>query len=318
MAEISVIVPVYNTSKYLKACLSSLSAQTWKDFEIIAVNDGSGDHSLEILNEYAKKEPRLKVVNQKNQGIGAVRNLGIQLASGSYITFIDSDDTIYPSMLERLHEKAVADDLDIVVCDYTERYEANGQKKRISLPDFEPCSLKERPQLLFDINSSPWNKLYRISLFRDYGITFPQKLKYEDAYAVLLCLVKAKKIGKVNETLMEYWIHAGSESTVMDQRVFDIFTILTKLKEAISSDENYDTIAPYFEYFAINRITVYMLQQKYQKEQSLKQSFIEQGYEYLNKMNPDWRTHPLYLQSNSRVKRLIKGNKRLMKYYTHA
>lgn len=104
----------------------------------------------------------------------------------------------------------------------------------------------------------------------------------------------------------------------MDQRVFDIFTILTKLKEAISSDENYDTIAPYFEYFAINRITVYMLQQKYQKEQSLKQSFIEQGYEYLNKMNPDWRTHPLYLQSNSRIKRLIKGNKRLMKYYTHA
>ena len=318
MAEISVIVPVYNTSKYLEACLASLSAQTWKDFEIIAVNDGSSDASLEILTEYAKKEPRLKVISQDNQGIGAVRNLGIQLASGSYITFIDSDDTIYPNMLERLYEKATAENLDIVVCDYTERYETNDEQKRISLPDFEPCSLKENPQLFFHINSSPWNKLYRTSLFHEYVISFPQNLKYEDAYAVLLCLVKAKRIGKVNEALMEYWIHAGSESTVMDRRVFDIFTILTNLKDAICDDENYDTIAPYFEYYAINRITVYMLQQKYQKEPHLKKAFIEQGYAYLNKLNPNWRKHPLYLESNSFVKRLIKGNQRLMKYYTHA
>lgn len=318
MAEISIIVPVYNTSKYVSACLDSLLAQTWQDFELIAVNDGSSDRSLTILNEYARTDKRIKVIDQKNQGIGAVRNLGIQLASGKYITFIDSDDTIDPHMLACLYQKAEEDHLDIVVCDYIEYYEASHQKRRVNLPDFEPCSLKEAPQLLFDINSSPWNKLYRSALFHENHITFPQNLKYEDAYAVLLALWKAKKIGKVNEALMKYWIHEGSESTVMDQRVFDIFTILTKLKEAMTDDIHYDTIAPYFEYFVINRITVYMLQQKYQKEQSLKREFIEQGYAYLDQMNPNWRKTDLFVKANSFVKRLIKGNQRLMKLYTHA
>lgn len=315
MAKISIILPVYNTAKYLEACLHSLLNQTFEDIEIIAVNDGSTDDSSKLLESFAKEDHRIKVINQQNKGISAVRNLGIELACGTYLAFIDSDDTISPDMMESLYHKAEAEALDIVVCDYTERYEATGVQQLIKLPDFSPCSLKERPDLLFDINSSPWNKLYRKALFQAHHISFPLNLKYEDAYTIPVCLVKAAKIGKVNKPLVQYWIHSGSESTVIDKRVFDIFAILTMLKETLSEDEKYDTIAPYLEYFIINRITVYLLQQKYQKDKTVKRAFLDQGYEFLDKYDPNWRKHPLYLEANSLGKRLIKGNKKLMKWY---
>lgn len=315
MAEISVILPVYNTSKYLHACLSSLLNQTFHDFEIVAINDGSTDDSLSILQDFANKDSRIRIIDQKNQGIGAARNLGIQLANGTYIAFIDSDDTLELRMLECLYKKAVEESLDIVVCDYIEYEESSKKEEQIALPTFETCSLLQMPQLLFEINSSPWNKLYRTALWKEHGIEFPVSLKYEDAYAVLLCLVKAKHIGKVNEPLMKYWIHEGSESTVMDARVFDIFEILTNLKVRLQEDEKYDTIAPYLTYFTINRITVYMLQQKYQKDAALKRKFIEQGYAYLNQYDFNWRNHPMYVQSNTFVKRMIKNHQWLMKLY---
>lgn len=315
MAEISIVLPVYNTSPYLHACLTSLLNQTFHDFEVIAINDGSTDDSLSILQTFAAQDSRIRIIDQKNQGIGAVRNLGIQLAKGPYIAFIDSDDTLEPKMLERLYQKAAEESLDMVVCDYIEYEEASKEEKTITLPTFDTCSLTQMPQLLFEINSSPWNKLYRTALWKENRIEFPVSLKYEDAYAVLLCLVKAKRIGKVNEPLMRYWIHAGSESTIMDARVFDIFEILTNLKVKLQDDEKYDTIAPYLTYFTINRITVYMLQQKYQKDAALKHKFIEQGYAYLNRYDANWRQHPMYVQANSFAKRMIKNHPRLMKLY---
>ena len=137
MAEISVILPVYNTSKYLHACLSSLLNQTFHDFEIVAINDGSTDDSLSILQDFANKDSRIRIIDQKNQGIGAARNLGIQLANGTYIAFIDSDDTLELRMLECLYKKAVEESLDIVVCDYIEYEETSKKEEQIALPTFE-------------------------------------------------------------------------------------------------------------------------------------------------------------------------------------
>ena len=118
MAKISLIVPVYNTSKYLRKCLDSLITQTYKDIEIIVINDGSIDNSEEIIKLYRDK--RLKYISKKNEGIGKTRNLGIENATGNYIAFVDSDDYLDKNFCKKMIKKADEDNCDIVICNYFE------------------------------------------------------------------------------------------------------------------------------------------------------------------------------------------------------
>jgi glycosyltransferase involved in cell wall biosynthesis len=106
MPKISIIIPVYNAENYLEECLLSISQQTFGDFEILAINDGSTDRSLEILKKYQEKEPRLQVISQENKGVSAARNLGLENAQGEYITFVDADDWLHPETLEQYIEIA--------------------------------------------------------------------------------------------------------------------------------------------------------------------------------------------------------------------
>ena len=119
MPLVSVIIPVYNVEEYLRQCLDSVREQTLSDIEIICVNDSSTDGSLSILEEYAKKDPRIQVVTQPNGGAGAARNKGLSMAAGKYLSFLDSDDFFEPDMLELAYKKAEEDKADFVVFDVT-------------------------------------------------------------------------------------------------------------------------------------------------------------------------------------------------------
>ena len=116
MVAISIVIPVYNVEKYLRECLDSLINQTFNDFEVICVNDGSKDSSLEILNEYAQKDIRFKVISQENGGSGSARNNGLSRAQGKYVQFLDGDDYFEPEMLEKLYNLAEKHQADITVC----------------------------------------------------------------------------------------------------------------------------------------------------------------------------------------------------------
>lgn len=120
MSEVSVIVPVYNTEKYLERCLNSILNQTYSDYEIILVNDGSKDNSLEICNNYKSKHNNIIVIDKENGGLSSARNAGIEIAKGKYITFIDSDDYIAPTMIEDLHNEITNSGSDIVITKYKE------------------------------------------------------------------------------------------------------------------------------------------------------------------------------------------------------
>ena len=113
---ISVIVPVYNTEKFLKNCISSIANQTYKDLEIILVNDGSTDNSGKICDDFAQKDSRIKVIHQSNKGVGAARNAGLDVAKGAYIGFVDSDDILRPDMYEFLLNNLIVHNADISVC----------------------------------------------------------------------------------------------------------------------------------------------------------------------------------------------------------
>ena len=123
MPQISVIIPVYNSEKYLPQCLESIVGQSYGDIEIICVNDGSKDKSTEILNSYAAKDERIKIINQKNKGQSAARNAGLDVATGKYIAFVDSDDVIDFRFFEILYTAAERSGSEVVCCGFKKIYD---------------------------------------------------------------------------------------------------------------------------------------------------------------------------------------------------
>ena len=136
MILVSIIVPVYNVEKYLERCLDSLINQTLKDIEIILVDDGSTDDSGNICDKYAKKDKRIKVIHKENGGLSDARNIGLSIANGRYLQFVDSDDFIHKQMIEILYNTIINNNADISICDFDKVYENTKIKyntKEISL-----------------------------------------------------------------------------------------------------------------------------------------------------------------------------------------
>ena len=318
MKKVSVIVPVYNTAKYLRRCLDSLVMQTLKDIEIIVIEDKSKDNANEILKEYEEKyEDKIKVFHNKtNKGIGYNRNFGIKKATGKYISFIDSDDWTNETMYEKMYEKAIKDNLDLVVCKFHKMLEKDDDLIEIEpdfkIPYFKNTSLKDNPNLLLDINLAPWNKLYKKELLDD--IRFPEDLKYEDAIVVVKALARAKKIGIVDEKLNYYLVRSKSETTSMDKRVFDILTITKEIIEELKNKDYYNDIKEYVEAMTIRNLFRYTLQQKYQTDKRIANKFIDDVFLFLNKEFPNWKQNKIWKKRNV-FKRMIEQNKTLTKIY---
>lgn len=169
--KVSYIVPVYNVEKYVKACIDSILSQTIKDYEVIVINDGSTDSSLEILNREYGNDGRVHIISQKNQGQGVCRNLGVDIANGEYVQFVDSDDTLESNMTEQLLAEAEKNNADITICAYnninTYQKKTYTRKLRANFSDLngigEIILLMEKEQL----SKSPWNKLYRRDFIKD-------------------------------------------------------------------------------------------------------------------------------------------------------
>lgn len=186
MAEplISVIVPVYKTEAYLPACLDSICGQTYRNLEIICVDDESPDRSGEILEEYAKKDSRIKVIHRKNGGLSAARNSGLAAATGDWVTGVDSDDYLTPDIYERAVEK-LSEQVDVLIfgtqCFYEGVVEpAPGREAYLELP--EECLMEQGNPGLTHLNVCFWNKLWRRAFVMEHGITFPEGLIHEDEY----------------------------------------------------------------------------------------------------------------------------------------
>lgn len=209
MIKISVIIPIYNTEKFLKKCLDSIVNQSLKEIEIIAINDGSTDESLTILQEYKEKNSNLKIINKKNGGLSSARNAGIKLVSGEYIIHIDSDDWIEQNYFKDMYERAMKDNLDIVVSDIYWDYD-NGKieyKKDLDLEDNQILTGEKYLELFLKgkIYPSVWNKMYKTKLYKKYKIFHPQGISLGEDLATTPLLAKnAKKIGKVNKAYLHY------------------------------------------------------------------------------------------------------------------
>ncbi|MBR3628081.1 MAG: glycosyltransferase family 2 protein [Elusimicrobia bacterium] len=154
MPKISVIVPTYNVEKYLSQCLDSILNQTFKDFECICINDGSTDNSLSILQKYASKDNRIKIINQENKGLSGARNAALKIVTGKYITFVDSDDFVSSDYLEKLINLAEKENSDIVYCRHKmyysldNKYEKGPNREKLNKLFFEYSKAQKRDKQL--------------------------------------------------------------------------------------------------------------------------------------------------------------------------
>lgn len=186
--KISVIVPVYKAEAYLHRCVDSLLAQTFQDYEILLVDDGSPDRSGEICDKYAKKDKRVRVFHKENGGVSSARQCGMDHTQGEYVIHADPDDWVEPEMLEELYEKAKAENADMVICDYF--CEERNQSIYISQ---KPSSLNHETVLceMFTrlLHGSSWNKLVRLTCFQQFNVKYPVELSYCEDFYVNACLL---------------------------------------------------------------------------------------------------------------------------------
>lgn len=214
---VSIIVPIYNVEKYLKECLISIQNQSYTNFEVICINDGTKDHSVEIFNETVGNDRRFILFNQKNGGISQVRNLGLDLAQGELITFVDSDDTIEIDYLKELVSGITEHHCDMSIIAHTMDFKNFRLPIRFAFP--QVMNQKKALSYLvrdFLILNYSWGKCYKKELWKD--IRFPLGIIYEDVETLCKVFLNAENIYVSPKVLYRYRIREGSLTQLKGER----------------------------------------------------------------------------------------------------
>jgi glycosyltransferase involved in cell wall biosynthesis len=202
---ISVIIPVYNVEKYLYRCIDSVLTQSYTNLEIILIDDGSPDKCPEICDKYAKKDSRIQVIHQHNKGPSSARNAGLNIMSGQYVTFLDSDDFWHSDFLKILYSECISNSCDITECEYIH----GTQSEFPPIPiDYSFQLYQKNIFILYKAKTITWGKLYKSNLWSD--IRFPIGKYYEDDFTTWKLYYKARQIALINIPLYYYFINQNS------------------------------------------------------------------------------------------------------------
>ena len=246
MAKVSVIIPVYNAEKYLEQCVGSVMNQTLKDIEIICVDDGSPDNSLEVLKKLQSQDDRVKIISQPNGGAGAARNNGLRNATGEYLSFLDADDFFEPDMLEEAVAAADKYKADFVVFN-SDQYHMDKEKfvevpwvlRTADIPPYMPVSYRQLTDNVFKTFVGwAWDKLYRRSFVMEHDIWYQEQRTTNDMLFVFTALVTAKRIAIVNKVLAHQRRGGGESLSVTREKSWHCFyDALTALRQRLESED---------------------------------------------------------------------------------
>ncbi len=261
MVKVSVIVPIYNAERYLKRCLDSIVNQTLFDIEIICIDDGSTDNSLEILNEYIKNDNRIKLIQQVNSGQGVARNKGIDIAEGEFIAFVDADDYIEPNMYQDLYNVAKKYDVDCVHCNYDVIYTENNTVTTSSLAEAMNIRMGKKiiyydmPMYISDIKANIitlfagpiWNKVYKSKIIKECHVYFPNCKMQEDSCFNVNAHLFFNRVLFVEKKYYNYCVTSKSISTGIDNVHFDIIEAFKALKQILEDIDFYKKYENYYQ-----------------------------------------------------------------------
>lgn len=300
----SVIIPVYNVEKFIGKCLDSVFKQTFSDYEIVAVNDGSTDSSLKILERYQISNSKLKIISQKNKGLGGARNTGISNAKGEFLVFLDSDDYIASNMLETLDYYLSKYKLDILVFDCIQVDLKDNVLKNSTIDQYSDHYTDLTKKQFLSFEPTACTKIYRKSLYTEHFIEFPEKLWYEDLATVFKLIPYTKRIGYLKEAL--YYYVQQNESITHSSNTYRMLEII----DAINSNvEYFKKIGLWKEYYTELEWNA-ILHGLYYSALRLfscgyKRKEINKIFNYVNKTFPTWKSN-IYLKEAIESRYLMK------------
>ena len=243
--KISVIIPAYNTEKYINQCIESVLAQTLNELEVIVVDDGSTDQTLSMLRKYEQQYPsKVRVFHKENGGQASARNLALSHAKGEYLGFVDSDDWIDPTMYEEMYEKAKKEDLDIVICDMVDHYPERQLYHHASKFDDK-----------FMVTPSACNKIFKTSFVGN--VRFPEGLWYEDFEYTTKQLMKTDRIGVIHKGF--YHCHCREVSTMNNNNSIknkDMLCVIQHLEQFVNENGWQEKYAQVLEYIYIEHVLI--------------------------------------------------------------
>ena len=287
---ISVIVPIYNTEKYLRQCIDSIISQSYRNIEVLLINDGSTDASSEICREYLDKDKRCYYFEKENGGLSDARNYGIERAKGEYITFIDSDDFFLEEAIEKLHATALLAEADLAIGGFC-RFEAPNfyiyKKENFGvLPvtivekEFAINQMDEMIDVFFLCYSTAWGKLYKRSLFEN--IRYPLKKYAEDQFTTWKLYLAAEKIVACNHTIYSYRRNYEGLSYNFNLSHLDYIDALEERIDATKNIKGIDIEKTYKMYkYVLKRRIQELEYHGYEKEKEIlkqKVEFLEQNH----------------------------------------
>lgn len=273
---ITIIVPVYNTEKYLRRCVDSILNQKYNDYELLLINDGSTDKSKMICEEYAAQDSRIKLVNKTNGGSASARNLGLNMARGEYIAFVDSDDYVHRDYLTIMMDLMAKYGLDLVQCALKESVNYNPALLETSIQEYDVC-VRTNLELSEEFCSRNtylesavlYNKLYRAELFD--GLRFPEGKGIDDEYLSYQLIYRAKRIVKTDAVLYYYFMSENSQmrSTPTLKRLDGIDAVQQQIK--FYKENNQNKLANLLLYRYFSRVTAgyYMVKEYFPNEKHL-------------------------------------------------
>ena len=286
---ISIIVPCYNAEKYIKKCIETIKNQTYKNLEVLLINDGSKDNTEKIIKKETSKDKRFKYYYKENGGLSDARNYGLDKFTGEYICFIDSDDYIEPNFIEELYNCIKNNNCKISVCGLKRVYEDKVTYDKINKDVVNTC-----------IIPAAWNKMFHKSLFLDTNIKFPFKKWYEDLCAISKVIFFSNgSYAVVDKPLYNYTQNNSSIMHTYDDRIFDIFYVIDDLEDFLKKNNIYDKYKENIEFINIYHIligTIY--RSSFHKDFS--KELIKDIIEKVEKKYPNWKNNK-YLKKQSFV-----------------
>lgn len=264
-------MPVYNSEKFLDKSLSSVLVQSFKEFELICIDDGSTDNSLLILQQYAQNDSRIKIISQPNQGQGTARNKGINTAKGQYITFMDSDDVIAPDMYERLMSSILDYKSDVALCNIVKFLENTNTSKKLKMvkkclivnntPIWRDIDVadgllsdEQIKQMVLTVPHYAWNKIYRTAFLKEKSITFDGGKLYEDVVFGLRTLLEAAAVSYINDFSYYYLIRGNSSVRSVSAKHLCLYGIFERIKQYLDQHTTENELNNNFIFFVYTNI----------------------------------------------------------------
>ncbi len=259
--KLSLIIPVYNSESYLYKCLESAVNQTLQQIEIIIINDGSTDSSVDIIKEFLA-DNRIVFINQKNSGLSCARNVGIKMAKGEFIGFLDSDDRLDSTFAQKMYTYAKETLSDIVMCDYF-RVLPKTQHNMLIRKNFKNTiftSSEALHKIILDLSvqNYAWDKIYKRKLFIDNNVFYPEGMYYEDMPTTFRLFYYANQVGYIDQPLYYYLQRENSITrTFNDKHIEDIIKALYLMKEFMLSNGIYLKYQKEYKFFCYKNLVIF-------------------------------------------------------------